>query len=71
MAITTASPLMASAWNAYLTPLLKKHEKGQAVVYEDLVASWQAVETILKQQESAPDFNTVVSERVIFGERQK
>jgi hypothetical protein len=52
---------MGSVWNAYLTPLLKKHEKGQVIVYEDLAASWQAAETILKQQESAPDFSTVVS----------
>ena len=55
------SPLTRSVFTAYLGPLLEKHEKGQVLVHEDLTASWQAAESVLKQNATAPDAAAVVS----------
>jgi hypothetical protein len=55
------SPLTIHVFQAYLNPLLKKHESGKVIVHEDLVASWEAVETVLSKHESASDANDVVS----------
>ena len=54
------SALTLNVFKAYLTPLLKKHESGKVIVYEDLLASWEAVEAVLSKSESAPDASDVV-----------
>ena len=48
--------LIFEATNAYLGPLLEKHKKGEALVYEDLVASQAACNAVLRQSN-----NTFVS----------
>lgn len=55
------SPLTINVFKAYLNPLLKKHENGKVIVYEDLMASWDAVEAVLSENGSAPDAGSVVS----------
>jgi hypothetical protein len=60
MTLQAPSPLTVSAMTAYLSPLLQKHEKGQVLHYEDLATSLQAAESVLKQNEAATDFETVV-----------
>jgi hypothetical protein len=46
----TAKALPAT--KAYLETLLQKHEKGAALVYEDLLASWKAADAIMKDQDA-------------------
>lgn len=60
--MTTQQPsaLMINVFKEYLNPLLKKHESSKVIVYEDLLASWEAVEAVLSKQESAPDASDVV-----------
>ncbi|GAX10079.1 hypothetical protein FisN_2Lh348 [Fistulifera solaris] len=57
--MTTQQPSASTinVFKAYLNPLLKKHESGKVIVYEDLVASWEAVEAVLSKHESSPDAN--------------
>ena len=55
------SPLTTNVFTAYLDPLLTKHESGTVIVYEDLMASWDAVEAVLSKHESALDASDVVS----------
>ena len=44
--------LIFEATNAYLGPLLKKHEAGEALVWEDLVAAEAACSNILRQHKN-------------------
>ena len=48
--------LIFDATTAYLGPLLKKHASGEALVWEDLVASQAACSAVLRQSN-----NTFVS----------
>jgi hypothetical protein len=48
--------LLNDSLSAYLTPLLEKHTAGQAIIYDDLIHSWQAAQAILKA-----DFDPAVS----------
>ena len=48
--------LIFEATTAYLGPLLKKHAAGEALVWEDLVASQVACSAVLRQSN-----NTFVS----------
>jgi len=61
----TPSPLMLNVINAYLKPLLQKHEKGQVLTHDDLLSSWEAADAILKDHGSASDFAEVVSDLCI------
>jgi len=51
--------LLNDSLSAYLTPLLKKHTAGQAIIYDDLIHSWQASQSVLRA-----DFEPSVSVRV-------
>eukprot|EP00980_Cylindrotheca_fusiformis_P012240 scaffold2983_cov123-Cylindrotheca_fusiformis.AAC.10 len=44
--------LLFSAYNAYLSPLLKKHEAGQYLVWEDLEASRAASAEVLESSDN-------------------
>lgn len=61
--MTTPQPsvLTINVFKAYLNPLLTKHEGGKVIVYEDLLASWEAVQAVLSKNESTPDASQVVS----------
>lgn len=48
----TKSDLQVEALRTYLQPLVKKHEAGQELMHEDLMASWHAVEALLLAQQS-------------------
>jgi hypothetical protein len=44
--------LLMDAFTAYLGPLLKKHEAGQCLVWEDLEASHAASKEVLKSSDN-------------------
>jgi len=44
--------LLFEATTAYLGPLLKKHEAGEAVVWEDLVSSHAACSAVMCHPDS-------------------
>ena len=50
--------LLNDSLSAYLTPLLEKHTAGKAIIYDDLIHSWQAAEQVMKS-----DFDPAVSVR--------
>lgn len=61
--MTTEAPsaLTIKTFQAYLDPLLKKHESRKVIMYEDLLASWEAAEAVLADNRSSPDVSIVVS----------
>ena len=59
--ITYTMPLLNDSLKAYLSPLLEKHTAGQAIIYDDLIRSWQAAQAVLKKS----DFDPAVSVRVL------
>jgi hypothetical protein len=46
--------LLIEATTAYLGPLLKKHTAGEALVWEDLAASYVACLAVLRRQSNNP-----------------
>lgn len=45
--------LLSETFTAYLEPLLKKHDSGEALIWEDLVASEVASKAVLKNSDNA------------------
>lgn len=52
--------LLYDALHAYLTPLLTKHASKKALVYDDLISSWDSAQQVLKLN-SANSANRIVS----------
>lgn len=50
--------LLNDSLSAYLTPLLEKHTAGKAIIYDDLIHSFQAAQAVMKA-----DFDPAVSVR--------
>ena len=44
--------LLAQVFTAYLSPLLKKHEEGKCIVWEDLEASYAATKEVMKSSDN-------------------
>lgn len=44
--------LLAQAFATYLGPLLKKHEEGTCIIWEDLEASYAATKEVMKSSDN-------------------
>ena len=53
--------LKQNVFQAYLQPLLAKHEGKKTITYEDLTASWQASMAALAQGKESPQFKEFAS----------
>lgn len=49
----TANAAQRQAVTAYLGPLCQKHDKGELITYEDLMASKQAADSIIAKDEES------------------
>ena len=47
---TATTAAQREALTAYLEPLCQKHEKGDPITYEDLMASKQAADNVCKEE---------------------
>ena len=47
---TTAAQQQQQALTAYLGPLCQKHDKGELITYEDLMASKQAADSVAAKE---------------------